>query len=85
MNTKATIPASYIQDKRNEIGDKIREIRERQGYSQEQLAELMEINRATLSKIENGKFAITIDYLYKIAWYLDFDVCINDNNPIVDV
>lgn len=85
MSTKATIPASYIQDKRNEIGDKIREIRERQGYSQEQLAELMEINRATLSKIENGKFAITIDYLYKIAWYLNFDVCINDNNPIVDV
>ena len=68
----------HIKVKREETGNKIREIREQRGLSQEQLAELMGINRSTLSKIETGKFAITIDYLYKLAWHLDFEVTIMD-------
>jgi len=38
----------------------------------------MEINRSTISKIENGKFAISIDYLVRFAWYLDFDIELNE-------
>lgn len=34
----------------------------------------MDISRATISKIENGKFAFSIDYLAKFAWHLDFDI-----------
>jgi len=34
----------------------------------------MEVNRSTISKIENGKFAITIDYMVKFGWFLDFDI-----------
>ncbi|RZJ99134.1 MAG: hypothetical protein EOO43_27225 [Flavobacterium sp.] len=33
-----------------------------------------DIRSLTISKIETGKFAITIDYLAKFAWYLDFDI-----------
>ena len=36
----------------------------------------MEVNRSTISKVETGKFAITIDYLVKFAWYLDFDISV---------
>jgi transcriptional regulator with XRE-family HTH domain len=68
----------HLYIKREETGNRIREIRERRGLSQEQLAEIMGINRSTLSKIETGKFAITIDYLYRLAWHLDFDVAITD-------
>jgi plasmid maintenance system antidote protein VapI len=47
-------------------------------YIQEnrELAEIMEVNRSTISKVETGKFAITIDYLVKFAWYLDFNISV---------
>jgi DNA-binding XRE family transcriptional regulator len=78
MKEKAILPEKHIQEKREETGSKIREIREQRALSQEQLADLMGINRSTLSKIETGKFAITIDYLYRLGWHLDFDVAIID-------
>jgi transcriptional regulator with XRE-family HTH domain len=37
------------------------------------LAEKMDINRSTISKIENGKFSISVDYLVKFSIYLDYE------------
>ena len=34
---------------RLKLGDKIRQVRELRGYSQEQLAEMMNVNRSTIS------------------------------------
>lgn len=62
-----------IQDFRIRLGDKIRDIREQRGYSQEQLADMMHINRTTISKIEKGKFGITIDYLVQLSILLDHE------------
>ncbi len=62
----------YFQDYRQKIGESIRVFREEKKYSQDYLAKIMEVNRSTISKIENGKFAITIDYIVKFGWYLDF-------------
>jgi transcriptional regulator with XRE-family HTH domain len=78
MKEKSGLLENHLKEKREETGIKIREIREQRGLSQEQLAELMGINRSTLSKIETGKFAITIDYLFRLAWHLDFDIAILD-------
>ncbi|HMS97644.1 MAG TPA: helix-turn-helix transcriptional regulator [Saprospiraceae bacterium] len=64
---------NQIKDYRIKLGDKIRTVRERRGYSQEQLADLMNINRSTISKIENGKFSITVDYLVRFSIFLDFE------------
>lgn len=66
----------YIRDYREEMGKKIRAFRQKKGYSQDDLAEIMEINHSTISKVETGKFAITIDYLARFAWYLDFDISV---------
>jgi transcriptional regulator with XRE-family HTH domain len=49
-------------------------MREKNGYSQEELSEKMNINRSTISKIENGKFNLSIDYLSKFAWFLSFEL-----------
>jgi DNA-binding XRE family transcriptional regulator len=65
---------AFIKANRLNIGMEIRKYRDRKGFSQDQLADLMGINRATISKIENGKFNISIDYLAKFAWHLDFDI-----------
>lgn len=73
MNKKHRPHEGYIQENREVIGKTIRTFREEKGYSQDELAEIMEVNRSTISKVETGKFAITIDYLVKFAWYLDFN------------
>ncbi|MCC7149716.1 MAG: helix-turn-helix transcriptional regulator [Saprospiraceae bacterium] len=68
-----TASESLIKDYRLKLGDKIRQVREERGYSQEQLAGMMDINRTTISKIENGKFSITVDYLVRFSIFLDFE------------
>jgi transcriptional regulator with XRE-family HTH domain len=73
MNAELTIAKNLIKDYRLKLGDKIRLVREKRGYSQEQLAELMNINRSTISKIENGKFSITVDYLVRFSIFLDYE------------
>lgn len=72
MNKKSKPTDQYIQEYRESIGSKIREFREKKGYSQDELAEIMEVHRSTISKVEKGRFSITIDYLVKFSFYLDF-------------
>jgi transcriptional regulator with XRE-family HTH domain len=69
---------NYLHDCRLKMGQNIRQIREKRGYSQDELAEIMEVNRSTISKIENGKFSFSIDYLSKFSFFLNFDLTIND-------
>jgi transcriptional regulator with XRE-family HTH domain len=35
---------------------------------------MMDINRSTISKIENGKFSISVDYLVRLSIFLDFEL-----------
>ena len=76
MKSKVKFPNNYIQDYRENIGRAIRSIREEKGFSQDELAEIMEVQRSTISKIENGKFSVSIDYIAKFAWYLDFEIAL---------
>ncbi len=76
MNKQSRPTEQYIQENREAIGKQIRSFREKKGFSQDELSEIMEVNRSTISKVETGKFAITIDYLVKFAWYLDFDISV---------
>jgi transcriptional regulator with XRE-family HTH domain len=74
MNKKLRPTDQYIQEHRKFIGMSIRAFREKKGYSQDELAEIMKVHRSTISKVETGKFAITIDYLTRFAWHLDFNM-----------
>ena len=76
MNKQSRPTEQYIQENREVIGKQIRAFREKKGFSQDELSEIMEVNRSTISKVETGKFAITIDYLVKFAWYLDFNISV---------
>jgi transcriptional regulator with XRE-family HTH domain len=73
MSSEHLTIETQIKDYRYILGDKIRQVREQRGYSQEQLAEMMDTNRSTISKIENGKFSITIDYLVRFSIFLDYE------------
>lgn len=63
---------NHVHECRLKMGGTIREIREKRGYSQEQLAEIMKVSRTTISKIESGKFNCSMDYLSKFSWFLGF-------------
>lgn len=73
MNKIISITNSQIKSYRIKLGDEIKFIREQRGYSQEQLAKTLNVNRSTISKIENGKFSITIDYLIRLSICLDHE------------
>lgn len=73
MKAELSATDELIKEYRLKLGNKIRVVREKRGYSQEQLAEKMDINRSTISKIENGKFGITVDYLVRFSIFLDFE------------
>ena len=64
------------------MGETIREIREKRGYNQEQLADIMKVSRTTISKIENGKFNCSMDYLSKFSWFLGFEFEIYERKNI---
>ena len=73
MKAEISPTEEQIKNYRLKLGDRIRTVREKRGYSQEQLAEKMDINRSTISKIENGKFGITVDYLVRFSIFLDYE------------
>jgi len=63
----------FVSQHRNAVARQIRGFRERKGYSQDVLAEIMGVNRSTISKIENGRFSFSIDYLSKLSIHLNFN------------
>lgn len=65
---------------RIKIGEAIRSYREKRGYNQVKLAEIMNISRSTISKVENGKFAMTIDHLARFSYYLRLEFFLQENN-----
>lgn len=77
---------NYIYDYRIKVGETLKEMREKKGYSQDELAEAMNINRSTISKIENGKFNLSLDYLSKFSWFLEFEFQLKEtkNNKSVN-
>jgi transcriptional regulator with XRE-family HTH domain len=57
-----------------EIGRKIRELRGREGMSQQRLAELLGVLRPTISQIENGERKVSVEDLIKLSEIFDLPV-----------
>jgi DNA-binding XRE family transcriptional regulator len=51
LQVKDNTMENYLHNYRLKMGETIRGICEKRGYSQEQLAEIMQISRTTISKI----------------------------------
>lgn len=52
---------------REALATNLRELRESQGLSQEELADLAEIDRTYVSYLENQKYSATLDMVEKLA------------------
>ena len=62
---------------RERIGRRIRELREERGLLGKELAELVGIDPANLSRLEKGKYSVGLDILCKLAAALGKKVVIN--------
>ena len=58
-------------DERLRIGARIKELRERKGLTQTQLAEKTGYSQSNIWRIENGKYSVGLDILAVIARALD--------------
>lgn len=52
---------------RIQIGNRISELRQERGMSVLQLAEKCDVSRQNIYKIEDGKYNVSIDILYKVC------------------
>jgi len=62
---------SQLQQK---IGNRIRELRESKGISQQNLAAICNFEKANLSRIEAGRTNPTVSTLYKISQALEVSI-----------
>ena len=66
------------QATRDRIGQRIAALRKLAGLSQEQLSERAGLQRTHISRIEAGKYAVTLETIQAIAESLDMTVDIVD-------
>lgn len=58
---------------RERVGLNVQRLRRERGISQEDLANLAGVNRGYMGKIENAKYAASLDMVEKVAAALDVD------------
>lgn len=56
-----------MQDIKTKFGNRVKELRLSRGYSQEQLAELSQLDRTYIPGIESGKRNVSLVVIEKIA------------------
>lgn len=67
-----------------EIGSRIAEIRDERGLTQSDLSKMTNIDQANLSKIEQGKYNVSIEILDKILNAMDCNIQIVKNEPVLE-
>lgn len=61
-------------DNKKKLGKRIKELRKQKGYTQEQVAEMIELEQNTISVIESGRNFPTLVTLEKIASVLQVEL-----------
>jgi transcriptional regulator with XRE-family HTH domain len=56
-----------------QVGRRIKEIRNLRGMSQDDLADKLGVNRSFISKLENGKKPISLEHIQKLSKNLDVE------------
>ena len=62
------------EPQRQRIGTDISELRKQRGMTQQQVADIAQMQRNHISRIESGKYSVGFDTLQTIAEALDADI-----------
>lgn len=73
--------ATFTNDDRKRIGERIKSIRESQNMEAKQLAIITGIDAANISRIEQGKYSVGLDSLSRIANALGYKLNLTKMNP----
>ena len=66
------------------LGDSLREIRKAKGYTLQQVADALSINRSYLSQIENDCYNPSFRYVEKLVSFYGYVIAlVHRSNPIV--
>lgn len=66
----------------NYIGENIKRTRIKAGYTQEKLAEKIDVSLSVISRLETGRTMVSVEKILRIASVLDVPPsCIIDRNP----
>lgn len=89
MKKKNVDSIEEFEDTKEAVGKRIKQLRKAKGESQKELAEHLHFSQNTISKIENGNIALTLENLIKFTEYFNvsFDyICKgSDNSTILDI
>lgn len=70
----------WVLDRRREIGDNIRAARTARKMSQEQLGEVVGLDRKTVNRMEQGTHATLLDHLLLVSRALDLSVELSERS-----
>ena len=62
------------QDDIVEVSNRLRFIREDAGYSQEKMAEILDVSPSTVHRVEGGKSVPQLDLIFKLADAMDISI-----------
>ncbi|MFI0768646.1 helix-turn-helix transcriptional regulator [Streptomyces sp. NPDC021218] len=64
----------WVLQQRRRVGDRVRDLREERGVTQEKLAELTGLSRHTVYRIELAQYGTSVDHLALIARALRVEI-----------
>ena len=65
----------HQSDLYKDIGSKIRDTRKAKGFTQQFLADKMNVERTSITNLENGKQRPPLHFIYELCNFLDADIC----------
>ena len=68
-----------VEDVRMRLGERIKEIRQSKGLTIYELASLSGLHHTNISKIENGKYNVSLDLLTKLMNALNGEIKLSEN------
>ena len=84
---KGNVNEKVLHEARKLIGSWLRDCREEKGLTQIELGKMMELNQATIAKIENGKWSFSVDMLTRFCVALDVYLFLlpkDSDDPLAD-
>jgi putative transcriptional regulator len=63
-----------LTDGGGSLKNRLAELRQRKFLTQEELADILEVSRQTISSIENGKYNPSIELAFKIARFFEVSI-----------
>lgn len=76
---KSNLNTDFLAVTRKSISSQLIYFRDKEKLTQLQLAELMGVSPTTISKVETGKWSVSLDTLATFAHYLKFTIKLEPN------